>query len=307
MPVTDVALAIDAGGTKLLGGLVSANGTILHVDEVATPRAPEGVDPGLRQFERLATRLVATATEQAHTVRAVGLGFPEYVSRNRVTSTEVFAWDRQPAEVLGAIVPGSPVMVDADVRCAAVAEAAARRLGRGSLFYVSWGTGLSSTWVLDGRAVPGRRGEALALGEWSVAAAVERDWPGNLEQYAAGYSLGRRYADRTGTPADGRGVIGRAIDGDTIALNVVDSAAAALARAIAQVVQLLDPDVVVLGGGLGTSDTRAPRRVAELLPGLLHRPGSPPVEPAVAGPRAGLVGAALVAWAGLGSGSRLRA
>lgn len=294
--MTEVALAIDAGGTKLLGGLVGRDRTILHEEEVATPRSPAGVDPGLRELARLATGLAAVARERRYDVRAVGLGFPEYVGDDAATSSEVFAWDRQPAEVLGEIVPGVPVAVEADVRCAAVAEASARGLGTGSsLFYVSWGTGLSTTYVLDGRPVAGHRGEALAFGEWPVPAAVDPSWSGNLEQYAAGLSLGRRYTSLTGTDADGRGVIARADDGDPVALEVVETAAGALARAVAQVVQLLDPQVVVLGGGLGTSGTRLPRRVVELLPTLLHRPDPPPVQPAVAGACAGLVGAALVA------------
>ena len=57
---------------------------------------------------------------------------------------------------------------------------------------------------------------------------------------------------------------------------------------------LLDPDVVVLGGGLGTSGTRPRCLVAELLPGLLHRPDPPAVEVAVAGAQAGLIGAGLL-------------
>ncbi len=150
--------------------------------------------------------------------------------------------------------------------------------------------------------MPGRRGEALALGEWPVAAAVDPDWSGNLERFAAGLALGHRYRDRTGEDVDGRTVISRATAGDSVAAGVVDSAAAALAHALAQVVHLLDPDVVVLGGGIGTSGTRPSELVATLLPDLVNRPDPPAVEPAVSGARAGLVGAGLQGHAAAQSG-----
>jgi glucokinase len=297
--VSDVVLGVDAGGTKLLGGLVTREGEVLDTDEVPTPRSPEGCDPGLRALSALAARLADVAAAAGHRIVGIGLGFPEYVRDGVVSSAEVFAWDRQPAEVLAEVLPGLPVTVEGDVLCAAAAEARARSMRPGSsLFYVSWGTGLSSSLVLGDVPLRGRRGEALAFGEWPVAAAVDSGWRENLERYAAGLSLGRRYRQRTGEEVDGRTVVRRSTDGDDpVADDIVDSVARALAHALAQVVHLLDPDVIVLGGGLGTSGTRPPRLVAELLPSLLHRPDPPPVEPAVAGPRAGLVGAGLLATA----------
>ena len=122
--MTELVLAIDAGGTKLLGGLVTRQGEVLHTEEVPTPATATGSDPGLRELTALARRVADTADEHGRIV-GVGLGFPEYVRGGRVTSTEVFAWDRQPADLLGEVVPGVPVVVEADVRCAAVAEAAA--------------------------------------------------------------------------------------------------------------------------------------------------------------------------------------
>ena len=233
---------------------MTGDGAVLGADEVPTPRAPEGCDPGLRALAALAARLADTASAAGHRVVGIGVGFPEYVRGGAVSSAEVFAWDRQPADVLADVLPGVPVTVEGDVLCAAAAEAHARSTRPGSsLFYVSWGTGISSALVLGGVPFRGRRGEALALGEWPVAAAVDSEWPENLERYAAGLSLGRRYQQLTGAELDGRrGADGRAAAGhDPVAADIVDSAARAVAHALAQVVHLLDPDVVVLGGGLG--------------------------------------------------------
>jgi glucokinase len=265
--MTDVALALDAGGTKLLAGLVTRDGTTVLREQVPTPRDHRGCDPDLRTLAALADRVRDRAEAAGFRVVTVGAGMPEYVHDGALTSAEVFAWTRQPAEVLAEL--GVPVTVESDVRCAALAEARVRG-DAGSLLYLSWGTGLSSTLVVDGRCLTGRRGEAIALGEWPVAAAVAPSWPGNLETYASGRGIAVR-GDETG-------------------------AADAVAHAVAALVQVLDPDVVVLGGGVGTSGGPLPTRVRDVVPGLLTRACPPPVEPAVAGADAGLLGAALVAW-----------
>ena len=84
--MTDVVVAIDAGGTKLLGGLVAPDGAVLGTEEVATPRTPEGCDPGLRALAGLAGRLASSAATGGHRVTGIGLGFPEYVRDGTVTS-----------------------------------------------------------------------------------------------------------------------------------------------------------------------------------------------------------------------------
>jgi glucokinase len=274
--MTDVALALDAGGTKLLAGLVTRDGTVVLREQVPTPRDDRGCDPGLRSLAALAGRVRDRAGAAGCRVVTVGAGMPEYVLDGLLTSTEVFAWTRQPGEVLAGL--GVPVTVESDVRCAAVAEASART-EVGSLLYVSWGTGLSSTLVVDGRVLAGCRGEAIALGEWPVAASVDPRWPGTLETYASGRGIAQR-RERPGADAE----------------TVEAGAATAVAHAVAALVQVLDPEVVVLGGGIGTSGGRLPADVRDAVPGLLGRACPPPVEPARTGADAGLLGAALVAW-----------
>jgi hypothetical protein len=124
-PVTDVILAYDVGGTKLLGGLVTADGVVALRRQVPTPRDATGCDPGLAAFAGLAADLVADAGREGLNVVAAGVGFAEYVHDDRPTSSEVFVWDRQPADLLAEVLPERPVAVEADVRCA-VAEAVAR-------------------------------------------------------------------------------------------------------------------------------------------------------------------------------------
>lgn len=165
-----------------------------------------------------------------------------------------------------------PVVVESDVRCGALAE---WRLGAGrtydGLFYVSLGTGVSSTLVADGRMVSGHRGEAIALGELSVPASVHPSWEGNLESFASGAGLAARAGDLT-------------------------SAGRALGLVLADAVALLDPPVVVIGGGLGTAATPLWEALRDMYLGRAsRRPHPPPIVQATLGPQASLLGAALFA------------
>lgn len=257
MTANDVVLGLDVGGTKLAGGLVDAGGRIRLKAERPTPPG----DPELAGTLALAASLRAEAAERGWRVTAVGAGFPEYVDASgRLTSREVLAWTRQPAELLGA-----PCVVESDVRCGALAE---WKLGAGAgtsgLFYVSIGTGLSSTLIADGRIVHGARGEAIALGE-----------VGDLEAYASG----------AGVAARGGGA------------DALESAGRAVGTALAgTVLPLLDPPLIVLGGGLGSAETPYWTALTETYDRLAaRRPNPPSVVRAKLGADAGLVGAALFA------------
>ncbi|MCG5213786.1 ROK family protein [Streptosporangium sp. KLBMP 9127] len=290
----DVLLGIDVGGTKVLGALVHRDGTVRETWSLPS-RDERGADPGSEVTLRVAAELAARAGAAGLTITAVGAGFPEYISAGRLTSDEVVAWREQPGDLLARLLPGIPVVIESDVRCGALAEA---RLGAGaglrSVLYISWGTGLSHTLVLDGVCVAGRRGEAIALGELGVPSVVDPGWRGNLERYASGQGMAERYTAATGVPVAGA----RELPGDSTARAVADSAGRALGTVADWLVSLLDPDLVVLGGGLGTSGAEvtrtAARRFAEL---TARRPLGPRMVTATLGPDAGVIGAALATQA----------
>jgi glucokinase len=288
-----VVLGLDVGGTKVAGGLVDTDGTLLHVRERST--LVDGArDPGLKVTFELARELVGVAEAMGLTVDGIGAGFPEYVDPGgRLTSHEVTAWTEQPAETLACL---GPVTVESDVRCAALGEGA-HGVARGvdSYAFVIVGTGLSYALVEDGRARHGVRGEAIALGELEVSRHVEETSTLRLERYASGEGMRERYESRTGRRASGAAeVFARVASGDREATSIVRSAGQALGEGLATLVRLLDPGAVVVGGGVSRSTGLWRDELESTYAARLStRPAPPPMLWAELGSAAGIIGAAI--------------
>lgn len=248
--VTGLVAALDVGGTKVAGALLDGTG-ICHRVRRSTAGPPGAADPGSHAVRAVADELASRA---AAPVLAVGTGWCEYVLDGQLTSNEVLAWSRQPASWLPEVFGVVPVVVESDVRCGLLAEVelgAAR--GRRSAAFVSWGTGISSALLIEGRLWPGSGGRAIALGELPAAGGHR------LESYASGAAMAARWTACAGPTVGPGRVLDAATDGHPGALLIADTAGAALAEAIVALVHLVDPGLVVVGGGLGASDTVARR------------------------------------------------
>ncbi|GAB3739661.1 ROK family protein [Microlunatus parietis] len=293
-----IVVGLDVGGTKIIGALFEP-GTWRVLERVgaATPGSPGAADPGLVATAAVARELAARAAAADQRVRSVGAGFPEYVAAGRLTSREVIGPSAAPDHVLATeFEPETMITIDSDVRLGAMAEA---RLGAGrgigSFLYVSWGTGLSSTLVIEGRAWAGAHGEAIALGEFPIPAGIADGSPVSLEAFASGAAIAHRYASAGASPADGaRGVLSRAETGDPVADAVLGSAARALGSVLAAAVRLVDPAAVIFGGGLGSVTELTGRVITEARSRLPSRSACRWL-PAELGPDSGLFGAAILA------------
>jgi glucokinase len=303
-------IGIDVGGTKIAAGLLDpASGRRGNV-RVRPTAAERGGEAVLAEVEAIAHDMAAEAAASGERVIAVGVGVPELVdAAGRITSAHAFDWRALPVlERLGDL---GPTVIAADVRAAALAEA---RLGAGipfgSFAYVSVGTGISSTLVIDGVPWAGSRGAALVLssGPLSVpcpcCGALE---PVVLEEFASGPALVRRLSEHTGRAWPGaEAVLAAADSGDAAALDVVASAATALGSAIGFLVNVTDPEAVVVGGGLGS----APGPYWDcLVPSVRRHVWNPaaqslPVVQSSLGPNAGWLGAALAAIDAAGKAGR---
>ena len=277
--MTDAVLTFDLGGTKILAGLVR-DGRVLERRRAATPCAASP--------ERLMAAAVALADGWDGRFGHVAIAVSGRVADG--------CWSAVNPAVL-AIPDGFPLVAtlrarfDVPVTALNDAQAAAwgeYRFGAGEgrdIAFVTVSTGIGAGFVADGRLLTGRRGLAGHLGQLRCGTGPAA---ATLEAVASGSALGRD-AVRFGA-ADAEQVFAAAEAGALWATALLDRAAAALAGAFASLQALIDPDRIVLGGGVGLAPGLADRVRRHLngLPDVLR----PEVVTASLGAEAGLIGAA---------------
>ncbi|CAO4180140.1 ROK family protein [Methylorubrum aminovorans] len=250
-------IGIDLGGTKIAGIVLDADGATRAESRVPTPRGDyEGTLDAI-------AGLVAALERQAGTAGAsVGVGMPGAISRATgliKNANSVWLNGRPFAEDLAARL-GRPVRVENDANCLAVSEAVdGAGAGEAIVWAIILGTGVGSGIALQGQALIGRN--AIA-GEWGHNPLPwprddERPGPacycgrhGCLETWLSGPGLSADFFRSTGESRSGEEIVARAEGGDAAALAAMGRHRDRLGRGIAHVVNILDPDVIVLGGGL---------------------------------------------------------
>lgn len=301
-----LAVGIDVGGTKVALGIVDASGRIGRTDRIEN-RAAGGQQQLLATVVDRARKLVAEAPSGA--VAAVGVGLPELVDLDgAVKSAYAISWTH--TEVLEALAFIGPVTIEADVRAAALAEA---RFGAGrgyrTLGFVTVGTGISSCLVIDGVPFAGAHGAAQLLGSARIAfhcPHCEELVSVALEDMSTGPVLAAQFTEATGRSIAGAEELFAAFDeGDRIAAGILYESAEILGSFVALFANIVDPQAIVVGGGLGTSGgeyweniVRSARRHiwAEHVRSL-------PITRAALGASAGMVGAAYGALRALNAGA----
>jgi glucokinase len=309
------AVGVDIGGTKIAGGVVTADGRVLHRTRVPTP--PDDQAATLAALLAVTDELLARHPE----VEAIGLGAAGLVEwpGGHARWAPHNSYRRMELRRLLHERTGLPTSVDNDANAATWAEA---RFGAGAgtddLVLVTVGTGIGGGLVLDGRLYHGVHGFAGELGHMIVDPDGDRCACGNqgcLEAMASGSTLARlgqeaASADpggrlaRLAGQADGRVtgelVFAAAGEGDKTALALFERVGHWLGVGIASLVTIFDPEVVVVGGGVAATGELllAPARASfqRYVHGRAHR-DLPPVVPARLGADAGLVGAATLALA----------
>jgi glucokinase len=246
-----VSVGIDIGGTKTAVLAVTLPGADVRFREVIPTQATLGA---AQLRGRLATILARLRSELGTRVRfPVGVSVPELVDLDGLVATDV-------------VVPGltgdlkewaeiGVECVESDVRAAAHAEA---RVGAGRGFpsfgYMSIGTGISSTFVLDGVAWAGAHGAAILLGSGPFGPKLRPDGrPYSLEELASGPAMVAAYRALGGRARTAQEVLDR-YDSDPLATQAVVEAGSAAGHGAALLVNVLDPHALVVGGGLGCVD-----------------------------------------------------
>jgi glucokinase len=246
-----VSVGIDIGGTKTAVLAVTLPGADVRFREVIPTQATLGA---AQLRGRLATILARLRSELGARGRfPVGVSVPELVDLDGLVATDVVVPGltgdlREWAEI-------GVGRVESDVRAAAHAEA---RVGAGRGFpsfgYMSIGTGISSTFVLDGVAWAGAHGAAILLGSGPFGPKLRPDGrPYPLEELASGPAMVAAYRALGGRARTAQEVLDR-YGSDPLAAQVVVEAGSAAGQGAALLVNVLDPHALIVGGGLGCVD-----------------------------------------------------
>ena len=250
-------LGVDLGGTKIEVAVLAPDNHIHWREREPTPKGDYA-----GTVETMAA-LIERAERECGRADGIGVGTPGTISPRTglvKNANSVVLNDRPLKADLEARL-GREVLMANDANCLALSESAddGAASGADSVFGVILGTGVGGGLVVDGRVLVGRN--AIA-GEWGHnplpwAATDESPGPacwcglnGCIEQWLSGPAFERDHAERTGESLSGEVIVARALDGDEAAQASLARYERRLARALAHVINLFDPDVIVLGGGM---------------------------------------------------------
>jgi predicted NBD/HSP70 family sugar kinase len=299
-------LAVDLGGTKVSAALSSLLGTV--VAELTEPTAIASVDALIRQLLSISARLSRQAGIPKADIRVVCVGMPGIVDplTRQVTLAPNLPLGEAPDFVsrLESAMSSTSVYAHNDVNLAAVGERWRGHAQRAEGFaFLSIGTGVGLGLVVNGELCEGQGGQAGEVawlpigGDPFDPANLER---GTLEERIAGRGIRREIARALaeGTPTrlsedcEPTEVFDFAEEGDPVAGQIVDAYAKSVTLAVAAIAAVAGPELVVLGGGIGSRPVLA-SKVRSYLP--LVTPLTPRIECSALGSRAALMGALSVA------------
>lgn len=292
-------VAVDLGGTTIKGAVVDVDGTQLRELSRATPAAA-GPDAVVAEALAVISELVGSV--DSGEVDAIGVVVPGVVDSEigRAVFSANLGFQNVPLREIIHRTTGLPTLLEHDVRAAGVAERTVGvTVGVDDCLVAVIGTGIAAVIQIAGRAVQGAGGIAGELGHIPV-------WPGGeqcacgqlgcLERYSSAAAVARRYSERSGRAGvSAREVVAMAAD-DDCARAVWAEATEALAIAFTTCTLLLDPQMIVLAGGLSAAGDAILTPVQHYLDRLLTWREPPPLRISPLGARAGLTGAAVLAW-----------
>jgi glucokinase len=313
----DVVLALDVGGTKLAAGVVAGDGRVLST-RIAPTRAEDGPSVVIARQLELGREAVEESGVPWDAVRAVGMacGGPLDPIAGIVSPLHLLGWTEVPLVSTVSVALDRPAAVDNDATAGALAEywfGAGRSRNVRHLVYLTISTGVGGGLILDGRVYRGAGGNAGELGHLTVdyqgrqCACGRR---GCLEAYASGTNIADRAREALGVeggthsvlaslPAiTARDVAEAARDGDALAIGIWDETTAILGSAVANILDIFNPDLVVLGGGVTRAGDQllGPVRDSALAMAMLPARDAADVVLAELGDRLGVVSAAAVAF-----------
>lgn len=306
------AIGVDLGGTKMLLGVLDPGGKTVWESREGSAGESES------ELVELLLREIEEARAERGGIEAVGLGIPARIDHEKGIALSAVNLPIEDLPIRDIVVEraGLPTFVDNDANVAALAEQlyGAARGTRNSVL-LTIGTGIGGGLVLGGEIYRGSIGAGAELGHMSI----EMDGPpcqgscrgrGCIETFASGTAIGREgraAAEREpdsaignllaeGKQVDGKAVTVAAKEGDETAIGVFEQAGRRLGVGLANLANIFEPEVIVIGGGvMAAGDLLLEPARAELRARALQPMNETPVVPAQLGEDAGMIGAAAMA------------
>jgi glucokinase len=299
--VTERAIGIDVGGTKIAAGVIDREGRIQRRVERRTPA--DSRDEFLELLDEIVDEL------RVEGVEAIGFGLPSTIDQRTgrvVGSVHVplndFDFRDHAAERFSL-----PVALDNDGNAAAIAEwkiGAGR--GASHMIMLTLGTGVGGGLILDGKPYRGWVGAGAEIGHMVLEYGGEPcsgncTGHGHFEQVSSGRAADRKAVELLGPDATGRELVGAARAGNQEALEAVREIGRKLGAALGSLVNIFNPELIVIGGGFSQARDVFLEPALETMKVEALPPGRDLVRvvPALLGPDAGLVGAGFVGFEAL--------
>jgi glucokinase len=296
MSLKDVVIAIDVGGTTIKAGLVNRENEILARQNFSY----EAINFDA-EIQECVKKLIKDSKEKNLEVVGLSVGLPEYIKDHQIMSNMVVHWNSATTGKIKALVGSElgrdvAILIESDVRCGAIGEfSKIEKKLVSSFLYISWGTGISSTIVLpDGSCLSGLNGEALSFGEWEI-----QDLQGNastLEKVVSGSGISEQFNNLFKKKLSALEINEEASAGNREAQEYLVKIGSILGNEIAKFALVLDPDEIILGGGIGSSDSLVRNSAVAQYQKVYPRPKPAPVMPARFKSDSGLLGAAIAGF-----------
>ncbi|MBL0939622.1 MAG: ROK family protein [Gemmatimonadaceae bacterium] len=274
-PDSHFIIGVDLGGTNIVVSAMSLDGTRLFGEQSAPTLAAEGADAVVARMAKLVDETIVTVMREANVTRdailGVGLGAPGTVDRERglVLVAPNLRWHEFPLVERMSALTGLPVKIDNDANCATYGEwwlGAAR--GGINVIGLTIGTGVGGGIIIDRQLYHGSSDAAGEIGHVTIDLTGRRCGCGNygcLEAYASGSAIAGRarealeHDETSSLRARVNGDLAQitaalvyqaASEGDAVALEIVRDTAKFLGAGIANLLNIFNPDVVVIAGGV---------------------------------------------------------
>jgi glucokinase len=260
--------AVDVGGTKISGALLTSEAQMFLKNKIAIDKTKSNAP--VQQIVELIQAIKSSAHSEGGDIRAVGIAIPGVVYHNsgQVWAPNIPGWDHFPLRERLEEWTSFPLAIESDRSAYVLGEAwCGSAKGRKNVVFLAVGTGIGAGIIIDGHLCHGYEDIAGAVGWFALAPEFKQEYTemGCFEAEASGNSLSRKAIQeiKDGKFSLMQEMVGNNIDSitaeivveaakrdDSLAKTLIESAIRFLSMGIANIVSILNPEIVVLGGGL---------------------------------------------------------